>query len=64
MGLGLGDALCLFACIFADNGLLTTGKLEHLYSLLIVLFDGVGLQTSTLKTESTVSLFGQIMTSA
>ena len=63
--LGLNNVGRLFACFYADDGLLAARKLGHLqlaYSLLIALFYNVGLQTNTLKTDSMLFLPGRIRT--
>ena len=64
-GLGLDKVRRLFACLYADDGLLAAHKPEHLqlaFNLLTALFDWVGLQTNALKTDSMVFLPGKIRT--
>ena len=51
-GLGLDDVRRLFACFYADDGLLAARDPEHLqlaFDLLTDLFDRVGLKTNTTK---------------
>ena len=54
-GLGLDDVRQLFACFYADDGLLVVRKPEHLqlvFDLLTSLFNRVGLKTNTTKTKA------------
>ena len=58
-GLGLDDVRQLFACFYADDGLLAARDPEHLqlaFDLLTALFDRVGLKTNTTKTEAMMFL--------
>jgi hypothetical protein len=62
-GLGLDDVRQLFACFYADDGLLAARDPEHLelaFDILTSLFDRVGLKTNTLKTEAMTFLPGRI----
>ena len=62
-GLGVDDVRRLFACFYADDGLLAARDPEHLqlaFDLLTALFDRVGLKTNTLKTEAMTFLPGRI----
>ena len=55
LGLGLEDVRELFACFYADDGLVAARDPEHLqlaFDLLAALFDRVRLKTNTLKTEA------------
>lgn len=64
-GLGFDDVRRLFACFYADSGLIAARNPEHLqlaFNLLTALFDWVGLMTNTLKTESMVFLPERIRT--
>ena len=64
-GLVFDNVRRLFACFYANNGLLTACKPGHLqlaFNFLIALFDRVNLQTNTLKTEFMVFLSGRIRT--
>ena len=64
-GGGLNDVRRLFACFYADDGLLVAREPKHLqtaFNLLTLLFDRVGLETNTTKTEAMVFLPGRIRT--
>ena len=53
----------LFACFYADNGLLAARDSEHLqlaFDLLTALFDKVGLNTNTTKIEAMTFFPGRI----
>ena len=64
-GLELSNVRRLFACFHANDGLLVARDPKHLqmaFDLLTSLFDRVGLETNTLKTEAMVFLPGRIKT--
>ena len=62
-GLGLDDVRRLFACFYADDGLLATRDPEHLqlaFDLLTALFDRIGRKTNTIKNKAMLFLPGRI----
>ena len=62
-GLGLDNVRRLFACFYADDGLLAARDPEHLqlaFDLLTGLFDRVGLKTTAAKTKAMTFLPGRI----
>ena len=62
-GLGFDNVRQLFACFYADDGLLAARGPKHLkltFDLFTSLFDRVGLKTNTSKTYAMTFLLGRI----
>ena len=65
-GIPLGQVRVLVAIFYADDGLIAARNAKHLQTaidLLTALFDRVGLQTNTTKTEAMTFVPGKIRTS-
>ena len=65
-GIPLGQVRVLVAIFYADDGLIAARNSKHLQTaidLLTALFDRVGLQTNTTKTEAMIFMPGKIRTS-